>query len=75
LSREDIVSAAAMSDKKATEWFVSRSRAERLEQWNQVAVNLGRPGCSMAEPFPVALATTYKHVAVFQVLEADGQEG
>ena len=46
----------------------------------QVAINLGRPGYPMAERFPVALATTYKHVdshgltTVFEVLEADEKD-
>ena len=79
-SRDDIVCAAAMSDDKASEWFGSRTNAERVEQWNQIAVNLGRPGYPMAERFPVALATTYKHVdsrgqtTVFEVLEADEKD-
>ena len=77
LSREDIVAAAALSDELAAKWFISRNSAERVEQWNQVAVNLGRPGYPMAERFAAALATTYKHVdsrgltTVFEVLEAD----
>ena len=80
LRRDDIVCAAAMSDDKASEWFGSRTNAERVEQWNQIAVNLGRPGYPMAERFPVALATTYKHVdsrgltTVFEVLEADEKD-
>ena len=42
-----------------------------------MAVNLGRPGFPMADRFPVALASVYKHVdsrgltTVFEVLEAD----
>src|SRR3974390_925997 len=44
LSREDIVSTAALSDDKASEWFISRNGAERVEQWNKIDVNLGRPG-------------------------------
>jgi hypothetical protein len=81
LSLEDIVSAAALSNEDASEWFVSRSSAERVAQWNQIAVNLGRPGYPMAERFPVALATTYKHVdslgltTVFEVIEADEKHG
>ena len=80
LSRDDIVYAAAMSDDKASEWFSSRTSAERVEQWNQIAVNLGRPGYPMAERFSVAVSTTYKNVAsrglttVFEVLEADEQD-
>jgi len=81
LSREAIVSAAALPDEKAAEWFASSNSAERLEQWNLIAVNLGRPGYPMAERLPVALATTYKHVdssgltTVFEVLEADEKQG
>ena len=66
---------------KAAERFASSNSAERVEQWNLIAVNLGRPGYPMAERFPVALATTYKHVdsrgltTVFQVLEADEKNG
>jgi hypothetical protein len=77
LSRADVLAAAALTDQKAAEWFLSRISAERVEQWNQIALNLGRPGYPMAERFPVALATTYKHVdsrgltTVFEVLEAD----
>jgi hypothetical protein len=81
LSREDILSAAALTDEQAAEWFLSRTSAERVEEWNQISPNLGRPGYPMAERFPVALATTYKHLAsrglttVFEVLEADEKEG
>jgi hypothetical protein len=80
MSREDILYAAALSDEKVSEWFRSCSSAERVGQWNQTALNLGRPGYLMAERFPVALATTYKHVesrgltTVFEVLEADEKD-
>ena len=80
LSREDILSAAAVSDERASEWFLSRSSVERVEQWNQIGLNLGRPGFPMAERFPVALATIYKNVSgrglttVFEVLEADEKD-
>jgi len=80
LSREDILSAAALSDEKVCEWFRSRAGAERVRRWNEIALNLGRPGYPMAERFPVALATTYKHVnargltTVFEVLEADEKD-
>jgi hypothetical protein len=77
LSREDILAAAVLSDERAAEWWLVRSSAERVAQWNEIAQNLGRPGYPMAERLPVALATTYKHLAgrglatVFEVLEAD----
>lgn len=79
LNREDVVSAAALPDSKVSEWFLSRSAndAARIEEWNQIALNLGRAGYPLADRFPVALVTTYKHVdsrgmaTVFEVLEAD----
>lgn len=79
LSREDVLSAAAMSDADAAQWFLSRApdSARHIQEWNQIALNLGRPGYPLAERFAVALATTYKYVAarglttVFEVLEAD----
>ncbi len=79
LNREDVLSAAAMSDEDAAKWFLSRApdSTKRIEEWNQIGPNLGRPGYPLAERFAVALATTYKHVdprgltTVFEVLEAD----
>src|SRR5580704_8777414 len=44
LSREDVLAAAAWPDEKVSEWFSSRNSAECIEQWNETAVNLGRPG-------------------------------
>src|SRR5262249_26895212 len=81
LNRDDILSAAALTNDKAAEWFLSRTSAERIVQWNHTALSLGRPGYPMAERFPVALATTYKNVdsrgltTVFEVLEADERDG
>jgi hypothetical protein len=80
LSREDVLAAAAWPDEKVSEWFSSRNSAERIEQWNKTAVNLGRTGYPLAERLPVALATVYKNVAhlkpatIFEVLEADERE-
>jgi len=82
LSREDVVTAATLSDDAAAKWFLARagSSTQSIEAWNQIALNLGRPGYPMAERFPVALATTYKNVAgrglttVFEVLEEDEKE-
>jgi len=77
LNRSDIVAAAAQSDETAARWFLNRTSESRIEEWNTTALNLGRPGYPLAERFPVALATTYKHVdargltTVFEVLEAD----
>lgn len=81
LSREEIISAAELSDERAAEWFLARCDSESIERWNHTAVNLGRSGYPMAERLPIALATTYKNVAergpttVFEVLEADEENG
>ncbi len=79
LTKDDIVIAAKRDDAAVAEWFLSRipDAARAIATWNDIAVNLGRAGYPMAERFPVALATTYRHVdargltSVFEVLEAD----
>jgi hypothetical protein len=77
LTREDVLAVAALPDAEVGSWFLSRSSSERIQEWNRIAFNLGRPGFPMADRFPVALATVYKHVdsrgmtTVFEVLEAD----
>ncbi len=82
LSREDISSIAARSDDEVARWFLARTgiSENRIEDWNQTALNLGRTGYPMAERFATALATTYKNVAgrglktVFEVLEEDERD-
>jgi hypothetical protein len=79
LSRDNIVRSATLSDHEITLWFQSLPLAANggIEKWNAIAVNLGRPGFPMAERLPIALPTTYKHLAhlkpetVFAALEAD----
>lgn len=77
LTKEDVLAAAPLPDTEVGSWFLSRSNSEHIQEWNRIASNLGRPGFPMAERFPVALATVYKHVdargltTVFEVLEAD----
>lgn len=78
LTRDEIVALAQRSDADAAEWFLSSPvRHGRIAEWNRIAVNLGRPGFPMADRLPVALATTYRHLAgrdletVFAVLAAD----
>jgi hypothetical protein len=46
LSREDVVRAAAWPDEEISHWFTSREagRTEKIQEWNQLALNLGRPG-------------------------------
>lgn len=80
LTREDMLAAAELPESEVPAWFLSRTRAERIQEWNRIAVNLGRPGFPMAERFPIALATAYKHIdsrgmtTVFEVLEADEKD-
>jgi hypothetical protein len=80
LTREDILQAAALPDDTAARWFLSRVATGKIEEWNQAAPNFGRAGFPMAERLPVALSTTYKHLAgrgfktVFEVLTADESE-
>lgn len=79
LTRDDIVAVATRDDAGVAAWFATQPGAtpERVAAWNHVAVNLGRAGFPMAERLPVALATTYAHLAdrgcatVFEVLTAD----
>jgi len=78
LTRDDVLSASGHSDAEVAAWFLSNpDRSARVAEWNHLAVNLGRPGFPMAERLPMALATSYKHLAgrglatVFEVLEAD----
>ena len=79
LTPDDIVTAAGKDDATVVAWFRSRPEGapERIAKWNDTAVNLGRPGYPLAERFPVARETTYKHIdsrgmtTVFELLEAD----
>jgi len=82
LTREQILSACAQTDADVAKWFLSSSEREaKVADWNHVAVNLGRSGFPMADRLPLALASTYKHLAggkfetVFEVLEADERDG
>ena len=81
LSRDDILTLAELPDAEASEAFLKRigDHQDRIEKWNHVAINLGRPGYPLAERLPIALATTYQHLSagkhkfstVFEVLEVD----
>lgn len=79
LDREAILSICERSDTELEAWFKALPTAllGRIAEWNHIAINLGRPGFPMADRLPVALATSYKHLAdrgfetVFAVLEAD----
>ena len=75
-----MLAAAAQPDADAVERLLGRAGAKRVAEWNDTGMNLGRPGYPLAERLPIALATTYKHVAssgatsVFEMLEADEKE-
>jgi hypothetical protein len=79
LQRDDIVTVAGRTDQEVAAWFTARpeGRTESIAQWNDTALNLGRPGYPLAERFPIAKATVYKNVestgmtTVFELLEAD----
>lgn len=80
LTREDLLAIADGTDAEVGAWFLSSPfRKSQIPGWNRIAIDLGRPGFPMAERLPVALSTTYRHLAdrkletVFQVLEADEQ--
>lgn len=76
---EDIVAACERRDEDVAAWFATlpSASAARIQEWNHIGVNLGRPGFPMAERFPIAMATIYKHLqgqpihTVFEALEAD----
>ena len=80
LTREEIVKPAVLTDVEVAAWFLSRYRPEFIQEWNRIAVNLGRPGFPLAERLPVALATSYQHVnpegvtTIFEVLAADEKD-
>lgn len=83
LTKEELLAVCDSSDEAVAAWFTSLASAggSRIAEWNHIAINLGRPGFPMAERLPVALATTYRHLAgrhfetVFEVLEADEAGG
>lgn len=79
LRREDIVAAASQGDEEVAAWFLARPEGstESIARWNDIALNMGRPGYPLADRFAVAKATIYKNVdatgmtTVFEILEAD----
>ena len=79
LNRDEIIAASEQTDDGVAKWFTSLPgvTGARIEAWNTLAVNLGRPGFPMAERMPIAMATTYEHLrdrvfaTVFEVLRAD----
>ena len=79
ITKEDLLKICGRSDAAVAVWFLALPTVSpsRINEWNHLAVNLGRPGFPMAARLPIALATVYKHLAggkygtVFEILEAD----
>lgn len=79
LSRADVEGVCGKSDEEVAAWFLDRDgiSGSRIQEWNHIAVNLGRTGFPMADRLPIALATSYSHLAdrgletVLSVIEAD----
>lgn len=81
LEKEDVLDGVAASgdDTAFGAWFMAQPNvfAAKIAAWNEVAVNLGRPGYPMEQHFQRALQTGYAHLAakkpetVFAVLELD----
>jgi hypothetical protein len=79
VSKEDLLAICDRNGPQIVDWLrlLPSAAPSRIEEWNRVAVNLGKPGFPMAERLPIALATSYKHLAglkletVFEVLVAD----
>jgi hypothetical protein len=79
LSADQITAAAASDDASVAQWFerVPGVTAQRVTEWNHMAVNLGRPGFPLADRLPIAPTSKYGHLAdrgihtIFEMLRAD----
>jgi hypothetical protein len=79
ITKGDVVNASTLTDDAVAAWFSALPRAtpERIQEWNHIAVNLGKPGFPLEARLPLGLATKYAHVAhrkpdsIFAMLEAD----
>jgi len=79
ISKEEILKICPLSDLDIQKWFLEQKNTspERIEKWNLLSINLGKPGYPMSERFEVALSSSYKNIAhlnpksVFEALEAD----
>lgn len=77
--QDALLVACDLPDAEFEAWFfeLPDNGEGRVDAWNEVAVNLGRPGYPMAERFEWALGQYYTHLAdrqletVFEALEAD----
>ena len=81
LNQHSLLEASDLDDSEFADWFVRQPGVTRgkIDDWNSLAVNLGKNGFPMAERLPIALSTTYKHLnpsgitSVFQAIERDEQ--
>jgi hypothetical protein len=79
LTKEQVLEVSKGGDAEVLTWFKALPAAtpDSIARWNELALNLGRPGYPMAERLPIALRTTYSHLSdrsfqtVFEVLNAD----
>ena len=79
IERDQITGIASFTADEVQTWFLELPQVNpaRIEEWNQVAENLGRPGFPMHDRLKAGLEGGYSHVAhlnpktVFEVLEVD----
>lgn len=81
IPQDELVAAAIRlrADEDLAAWFCARPGidAGRIARWNDLAVNLGRPGFPMAARLAVVLPTAYRHLdpsrvrTIFDLLESD----
>jgi hypothetical protein len=79
LTRPDIMAVANHPDSFIQAWFLSLDGVDekRIQQWNELAENLGRPGFPMADRLQLGLATTYSYLqpdqvrTIFDLLDLD----
>lgn len=82
LKKEEVLTAAAGSDESVARWFLGRSpdAREKVTAWNDIAVNLGRPGFPLADRLPIGKSTTYAHLdtsaidTVFDMIALDEKD-
>ncbi|MBC2605843.1 DUF5069 domain-containing protein [Pelagicoccus albus] len=82
LDQEEFLEAVANSsdtarDQEIVSWVLSKVSEEQIEEWNEFAFNLGRPGTPSRERFEQVLPVKYPNLppdfpgTVFEAIEAD----
>lgn len=77
--KDSLIAACDLPDAEFEAWFLSLpdNNNERIAEWNEIAVNLGRPGYPMDERFVWALENLYPELmqydpeTVFEMIEYD----